>query len=767
MPKVLVIDNQYDTLKTIEDILEIMIPDCKVIRALSGEDGIVKARKEKPDVIILDIVMPEIDGFEVCQRLIKNQKTKHIPIILITELKTELENRIKGLELSAEAFLHMPINESELVAQTKVMLRLKTAEDELRADKLNIEELVLERTKELIEINTKLQLEITKRNQTEAALCESEEKFRLLTEQNILGLVIIQDGFVKYVNQATSNITEYPVDEVLNWEKNGFGKLIHSNDLKFVMEQASKKQAGEKDVVTHYSYRLITKSGKVKWVDQYSKTITFEGENADFVNLIDITERKQAENQLKASEEKFHAYIENSPIGIFIADEEGNYRDCNRTAHELLDYTREEILKMSIPEIIPDENAEIGVQSFLTLKEKGYINIEVKLLRKNRTTVPVILEAVRLPDNKFIAYCTDNTERKHAGEALRESEQRYRALFENESDAIIILDAITHKFEDANSATLKLYGYTRKEFLAIKVEDISAEPEETLAMITKMLKSDAEPIRKTEGYHKKKDGTIFPVEISPGVFSIGGRRKVFGAVRDISESKKYEEELKKSQRQFRLLSQHQQQKLEEERKRISRQVHDGLGQDLIALKIDITNLKEQLIDNKMQINNNLKHILKRTNLMIQIVKQISTDLRPGILDHLGLAAAIEWYADDFQIRSGVKCRVNIKPDEIDLKETVAVELYRILQEALTNVMRHSQAKNVLINLTMNSKSLRLTIHDNGIGFDEKQLDYSKSLGLLGIQERARIINAKLELSSTTRKGTIIKVTLPVKYCKDG
>ncbi|MBT3386426.1 MAG: PAS domain S-box protein [Desulfobacula sp.] len=141
--------------------------------------------------------------------------------------------------------------------------------------------------------------DITERKQMEALLKESEEKFRLMTEQNLLGVIILQDGFVQYVNQAAAILTEYSVQEALNWELNGFARLFHPDDLKFVMQQAQKKQEGAKDVVTHYSYRIITKSGKVKWLDQYSKTIVFEGENADLITIVDITERKDTEEALQ------------------------------------------------------------------------------------------------------------------------------------------------------------------------------------------------------------------------------------------------------------------------------------------------------------------------------------------------------------------------------------------------------------------------------------------------------------------------------------
>ena len=177
--------------------------------------------------------------------------------------------------------------------------------------------------------------DITERKQAEEALRESEEKFRLLTEQNLIGVIIIQDGFVKYVNNAASELTEYSIEEAFDWKPNEFGKLFHPDNLKFVMEQAQKKQEGAKDVVTHYSYRLITKSGKIKWVDQYSKTINFKGKTADLITIIDITDRKQAENALRESEERYRALFEDNPVETIVVDKDSRitmYNKAKRTS---------------------------------------------------------------------------------------------------------------------------------------------------------------------------------------------------------------------------------------------------------------------------------------------------------------------------------------------------------------------------------------------------------------------------------------------------
>jgi PAS domain S-box-containing protein len=608
--------------------------------------------------------------------------------------------------------------------------------------------------------------DITERKRIENELLESEEKYRHLFKNSEVGMFRTRlDGSeIIEVNEKFLNILNYIRDDVLG--KPTVNMWVNKHDY----EKVARMLIVEGHV-TDFECNLFNKQGEVRTcvtsLRLYQNIGILEG------SIRDITERKRAQEALKKSEVEFRTVWENSASGMRISDENGIVLRVNDSFCKMFEKTRKELEGKPLASIYAKEEAEHVMlthnERFRSRTIQTHFERNLKIWNGKNIWVQAANSFLDLKEENLLllSVFTDITEHKKAEEELRESEERYKELFERESDAIMVFDSETKRFEDVNNAALQLYGYNREEILRLTAVDISAEPEETVAMMNKIIKNNVKSIKKIERYNKKKDGTVFPVEISPGIFFIGGSRKVFSVVRDISERKKYETELKRSRRQFRLLSHRHQQKLEEERKRISRQVHDGLGQDLTALKIDIAHLKEQLTDNKMQIKNKLTYMLKRINSMIQIVKQISTDLRPGILDQLGLAAAIEWYTEDFQNRAGVKCQVNIKPSEIVLKETVATELYRILQEVLTNTARHSQAKNVNINLSMDSKSLRFTIRDNGIGFNLNQLDYHRSLGLLGMQERASAIKAKLVISNKAGKGTIVKVTLPAEYCKDG
>jgi len=260
----------------------------------------------------------------------------------------------------------------------------------------------------------------------------------------------------------------------------------------------------------------------------------------------------------------------------------------------------------------------------------------------------------------------------------------------------------------------------------------------------------------------RKDGTTFQALIysSPIIQnnkSVGLR----GVVIDITDRKKVEQELKDSRDQFRNLSAHLQSVREEERSYIAREIHDELGQALTALKMDLIWMNKRLAPDQSEIATKITAMFDLMDKTIQSIRRISTDLRPGLLDDLGLFAAIEWYTEDFQNRTGIQCHLKVSPTKIEIDQERSIAIFRIYQETLTNVARHAHATEVKADLRIKNHNLEMKIVDNGIGISEKQINDPKNLGLVGLRERVYPWNGRIEISGRRKKGTTVSVYIPL------
>lgn len=236
---------------------------------------------------------------------------------------------------------------------------------------------------------------------------------------------------------------------------------------------------------------------------------------------------------------------------------------------------------------------------------------------------------------------------------------------------------------------------------------------------------------------------------------------IVGTVQDITERKRAEEELTYSREQLRNLSMHLQSVREEERTTIAREIHDELGQVLTALKMDLSWLDKRHRGDK-SLAERTKSMLSLVDATIQTVKRISSELRPGVLDHLGLAAAIEWQAKEFEKHTGITCDVSVDPDDMLLDRQYSTTIFRIFQEALTNVARHANATKVRISLAEKEDGISLHVEDNGKGITKKQMNNPQSFGLIGIQERVHFLNGEIRIRGTRNKGTSLTIHIPLE-----
>jgi PAS domain S-box-containing protein len=240
-----------------------------------------------------------------------------------------------------------------------------------------------------------------------------------------------------------------------------------------------------------------------------------------------------------------------------------------------------------------------------------------------------------------------------------------------------------------------------------------------------------------------------------------GRKVFFHMVTDITDRKRAEEELTASREQLRELSQHLESIGEEERTRLAREIHDEMGQLLTGLKIDVSWIARRLPKAEVSLLEKTRTMNELIDEAVQTVKRISSELRPGVLDHLGLAAAIEWQAQELEKRTQIRFEFKSTPKEFALDGGRSTALFRICQEALTNVIRHANASKVRISLREGPRRIILRISDNGTGIEKWQVSDSKAFGLIAMRERARSWGGDVMIKGSPGRGTVVAVTIPL------
>ncbi|MBI4267242.1 MAG: PAS domain S-box protein [Chloroflexi bacterium] len=361
-----------------------------------------------------------------------------------------------------------------------------------------------------------------------------------------------------------------------------------------------------------------------------------------------------------------------------------------------------------------------------------------------------------------ILYGRDITERKQAQSALEESEEKFRSLVNNVKLGIFrSTPGQGGRFLEVNPAMTDITGYSHDELLGMNVSDLYVNPTDRKTVLKEVSKAKGNITNDLR--FRKKDGTeIIVSDTKVPVRDNAGKIIYFdGIMEDITDHKKAEQELRKSRSELRNLSLYLQRAIEEERKLTAREIHDRLGQPLTALKIDLSWVWQRLPPNTEFLFDKIRDMLGMIDRTIQIVKSISTQLRPAVLDDIGLAAAIEWMSAEFQRRTGIRCELHLKNGDLVPEEERDTVSFRILQEALTNIARHAQATVVRISMCARDDNLVLEINDNGKGIAKEQIYSSRAFGLIGMRERALSLGGTIEIFNNRGKGTTVKLSLPL------
>ena len=480
--------------------------------------------------------------------------------------------------------------------------------------------------------------------------------------------------------------------------------------------------------------------------------------------LLEIAERKRAEEALRDSEARFRRVTEAAFEGIAVT-EGGKLIDVTNKLAKLFGYQPKELIGKSLSELIEPKVRNETMVKILS----GYsIPYESVCIRKDRSTFHVEVCGKNYSSRGrelCVTAIRDIAKRKMAEKVLQESEEKYKTLTENSLTGIFIHQ--DGKFVFVNDNFANMHGYKPEELLQ-KGHLMLVHPDERKILediVVKRLEGKPVP-HQYEVRRITKDGRSIWCEMMATVIQYKGKRAIMGNVIDTTERRLAENAIKKSEEQLRNLTTYLQKVGEIERTNIAREIHDELGQTLTVLKMDLTWLRKRLPEEQNSLREKTDGMFQLINKTIQTVKKISTELRPGLLDDLGLGAAIEWQAEEFQQRTGIQCNIIIEPKDITFDKDRNTAIFRILQETLTNIARHADATEVNLSLKQREGQIELKVRDNGIGITEDQISNPKSFGLIGIRERVKIFDGNNTLKGTPGKGTVMTIKIPVRDKKE-
>jgi PAS domain S-box-containing protein len=482
----------------------------------------------------------------------------------------------------------------------------------------------------------------------------------------------------------------------------------------------------------------------------------------------DTTERSQAE-ALRSSEAELREAQRLGGMGSWYWNLKGDTVAFSEQLCRILGLTRivgaipMQQIEQAFPEIPPQFLD--SVRKFAATGEPSELEIECPRPDHTKASVFLHSEAARDEAGNLVGVrgvAQDITARKHAEEQLRLSEARYRSLVETTSDLVWIGKMIGEDIEVP--VWLELTGQSAEEAREQWTDAIHPDDRaRVVAAWSRFLKEggyyEAEfRLRGRQGPYRWFSSRAVPVGAKDGPI-----RERIGTITDITRRKEAEESLRRQGEQLRALTTRLQQVREEERTLVARELHDQIGQILTAVKMDVDWFARRLsLQNESEVSNRVAASLDRIRDATQSLRNICTRLRPGVLDDLGLSAAIEWQLKEFSSLTGIQSYVCIPQEDFPLDAERTTAIFRILQEALTNVTRHAQATMVRASLAQQDGKVVLVVQDDGRGISEAELDAPRtSLGLLGMKERAEACGGELQIWGDPGKGTTVAVQIPL------
>lgn len=612
---------------------------------------------------------------------------------------------------------------------------------------------------EKIELNRSLHwltsvIDISERKKAERALAEMYER--------------VSDGFIAidhnwiytYVNKRAGELLGKDPAYLIG--KHMWTEFPHqeSNPFYIAYHRAMKSQ------------EMVTVEEYVEAYGRWFQNLVYPATDGLSIFFRDITDSKENEKRIAESEMRFKTLTRTAPVGIFETDANGSTTYVNETWLQYSGMRFEEAIGDGWLNAVHPEDREWlqkGWHSKTEMKSESVS--EYRLIDKqgkqrwvNGRAVPVFKETGAV--SGYIGVILDVTERNTSQERIINSEESKRLILNSALDAIVIVDSLS-KIIFWNPQAEKIFGWKADEVVGKSLMETIIPAEHTNAHqqgMQRYLQTGEGHIlnRLIEVTACNKAGLLFPIELSILAIEQETGRSFCAFIRNITERKQAESNLKESSEQLRELSRHLQKVREEERLRIAREIHDELGQQLTGLKMDIAWLMRKTGQDNPVIKEKFNDALLLVDKAVKSIRRISTELRPSVIDDLGLNAALEWQVDEFGRRMDVEIEYGNSFDDNNIHPDISIGIFRILQESLTNIVKHAAAKKVKINIGQQDNVIRLTVEDDGIGFDTNARQHQLTFGLIGIKERTSMLQGECAIYSKQGEGTRIEVSIPLK-----
>lgn len=631
---------------------------------------------------------------------------------------------------------------------------------------------LIKRDREKIEQS--LSIEKSAREQAELMkkkIAEEQEKTKMIIEFASEGIFIADEkGQYVDVNPIGCRMLGYSKEELL---KKNLRDLIFfdESDPPLALD---KLLEGETVTVER---KLIKKDGSILHAEIVAKMLP----DKRFQGLVrDISERKHAEDVLRQSEERFRAFFSSDVIGTFYGDTFGNVYSANDEFLRILELSKVDFEKdkIRIQDFTPGEFHHQDEENILLAKKHGSCQpYEKQFITKNGKRIWVLVGFVIVGKSKdeILGYVLDLTK-------LKEAEENYKSLYiENEELlqrlqlhleriplAYIILDS-NFKIKFFNPEAEKIFGYKNSEVRGKDPYDFLI-PESSKQLVDEKKRRWLLGDMNANGINENitKDGKIILCEWynTPILDENGNLVEVISMGIDVTEREKSKLELQKSEQKLRALASHLQSVREEERATIARELHDELGQILTSIKMNLLMMSKQVLQedesfDKSVFENEINSMNEMIEHSVRRLKKLISELRPEVLDNLGLIPAVEWLIEQFITRSGVKVIYKPEIKNLNLSKQKQLNIYRIIQESLTNALRHSKATEINLRINETENNLQISIQDNGQGFNIDSLDPIHSIGITGMKERALSFGAELKIQSTSGNGTTVLLIVPL------